>query len=210
MASKVLRARSESFTDSSDTSYASESNDSSEASVTATESSEADTTSSSVSKAKPIANNHIKKESTTSGGSTGTNSEASDPLESDFTDEESEEIEEEEEEATESEEDDESSEEAEEEAEEEEEEESEDETDVSDGGNLTNGQVKKKDGYDMDDFDILKTIGKCNMHAFVLHISIRCYWYGKITFAPTLTPSPNQVSTCTFTVRKTFSCHHCC
>lgn len=164
LASKVLRARSESFTDSSDNSYASEinNNDSSEAS--ATSGSTAD--SSSASKGKQITSNHVKKESTTSGGSTG----ASDPdQDSDFSDGELED----EEEAVEDEEENESSS-SEEEAVEEDESESEEEEQESESEESeeeveaetpvickqVNGDTKKKQGYDLDDFQLLKTIGE--------------------------------------------------
>lgn len=214
LASKVIRARSESYTESDDASYASEinSNDSSESSTATTASAASSKSSNKSSSSKSSvtsANNPAKcsitrvtvprkiiiKYSATIESPVvakpplaiigQTNSEASDVVESDFSesdaDEDVEEEEDDEEEdgvgdggddteqsngaietETESEESEEKSEDETEEITEtasEESEESEDEESTTPNGFASNG-TKKSKGYDMDDFKILKTIGK--------------------------------------------------
>lgn len=109
--------------------------------------------------------------------STGTNSESSDPLESDFSDEEVKSEEESEESEEESEEEEAEEEEEDDEAEDEEEEDDDDDEDeeevqvvnirLSKPNGLVNG-VKKTKGYELDDFEILKTIGESFEISFLI------------------------------------------
>lgn len=210
LASKVIRARSESYTESDDASYASEvnSNDSSESSTATTASAASSNNSSSSSKSKnnvTSANNPAKcsitrvtiprkiviKYSATIESPVlktplaiigQTNSESSDVVESDFSessrdDEEDDEEEDEDEEDEEDEEEDETEQtnellETDTESEADVEEENEEDEESTEAGSeadeesaIENGfasnVTKKSKGYDMDDFKILKTIGKC-------------------------------------------------